>query len=88
MDNQHKLIKGYRELNEQEIALINEIKTVAEQVGALVAKVHDMNDFAYDHTVASLDAREHARVFIEDAKLRLQIGFMELTRAIAKSTTF
>lgn len=88
MDNQNKLIKGYRELNEQEIALINEIKTVAEQVGALVVKVHDVNEASYGPGVQGMDAREDARVFIKDAKLKLQIGFMELTRAIAKPTTF
>ena len=29
MDNQHKLIKGYRDLSEQEIDLMNRIKTHA-----------------------------------------------------------
>lgn len=39
MDNQHKHIKGYRDLSPEEIALMNEIKALGEQMGALVAKL-------------------------------------------------
>lgn len=46
MDNQHKLIKGYRDLSKQEIDLMNEIKSKAEEVGILVKKVHEVIDTA------------------------------------------
>lgn len=39
MENQHKHIKGYRDLSEQEIALMNEGKELAEQVGAFLKKI-------------------------------------------------
>ena len=39
MDNQHKQIKGYRDLSQEEIDLMNEAKSLAVQVGDLVAKI-------------------------------------------------
>lgn len=38
VDNQHKKIKGYRDLSEAEIALMNEAKELAEQCGELIKK--------------------------------------------------
>ncbi len=74
MDNQHKLIKGYRDLSADEIALMNEAKELAETVGALADKIaaHGNPDprwFAIGRT-------------------DLQKGFMGLIRSIAKPTTF
>lgn len=40
MDNQHKQIKGYRELSQEEINLMNEIK----QQGELVSRLRDHKD--------------------------------------------
>lgn len=39
MDNQHRKIKGYRELTQAEIDLMNEIKTKGAELGDLVAKL-------------------------------------------------
>lgn len=39
MDNQHQLIKGYRDLSAEEIALINEIKAHAQATQDLIMKV-------------------------------------------------
>ena len=39
MDNQHKLIAGYRDLTEDEIALMNEVKTKAAEAARLNGKV-------------------------------------------------
>ena len=39
MDNQHKKIKGYRDLSQAEINLMNEIKAKGEELRALVAKI-------------------------------------------------
>lgn len=44
MDNQHKHIKGYRDLTQEEIDLMNEGKVLAEQVGAFVAKLEQAAD--------------------------------------------
>jgi hypothetical protein len=74
MDNQHRHIKGYRELTEAEIAQMNDIKAVAADVGALVDRV-----FA----LATIDRRWAA-----EGRTDLQKGFMSLVRAIAQPSTF
>lgn len=74
MDNQHKLISGYRDLSKEEIDTINEIKYLATKVGDLIIKVQ---------TIQDVDQRWAAI-----GKTDLQTGFMALTRAVAKPTTF
>lgn len=74
MENQHKHIKGYRDLSEQEIALMNEAKELAEKVGELVHKIEN---------TTNVDMRWAAI-----GKTDLQKGFMSLIRSIAQPTTF
>ena len=74
VDNQHKKITGYRDLTEEEIALMNEIKATAEQVGDLVAKVLTLPDTE--------------KRWVAIGATDLQTGFMALTRAVARPTTF
>ena len=74
MDNQHKLIKGYRDLSEGEINVMNAVKSEAERIGLLVEELEANTD---------LDAR-----WVIIAKDHLQQGFMAAVRSIAKPTTF
>ena len=74
MDNQHRQIKGYRELNQREIDLMNEIKMAGAIIGELVAQLQ---------TEGELDQR-----WISIGKTHLQEGLMALTRGIAKPTFF
>ena len=74
MDNQHKLIKGYRDLSEGEIKVMNVVKSEAERIGLLVEELEANTD---------LDAR-----WVIIAKDHLQQGFMAAVRSIAKPTTF
>jgi len=74
MDNQHKKIKGYRDLSQEEIDMMNEAKELAEQVGALVNKLKAMN---------STDKR-----WVATGATDLQKGFMCIIRGIAQPTTF
>lgn len=102
MDNQHKMIKGLsvndatRDLSAEEIALMNEIKAMAEQVRELYNKVDlfvlKQWDCAYG---VDGDEQECERLSNADphqwvmlAKNDLQTGFMKLTRAVAQPTTF
>ena len=39
MENQHQKIKGYRDLSQAEIDLMNEIKAIGPQVQAVIEKV-------------------------------------------------
>jgi hypothetical protein len=74
MDNQHRQIKGYRELDPADIALMNEIKQKGVELQALVYKLR-AND--------ELDQR-----WISIGVTDLQTGLMALTRGVAQPTTF
>lgn len=87
MDNQHKQIKGYRDLSQEEIDLMNKIKSLAVQVGELVAEVEAITDRAYFNAEES-NGEAEACSWAFSARKDLQLGFMQLTRAIAKPTTF
>lgn len=79
MDNQHRLIKGYRDLTVEEIALIND----AKELGAKVEKFIDEVNAAHDRDDIGLDPR-----WLNIAKTDLQKGFMSLIRAIARPDSF
>lgn len=74
MDNQHRQIQGYRELTQEEIDLMNEIKAKGAQLGELVARLR--SNVGIDQRWASIGATD------------LQTGLMALTRAVARPTTF
>lgn len=74
MKDQHKHIKGYRDLSPEEIALMNEIKAEGEKVGALIEKLQ---------ATPGVDQR-----WVAIAKTHLQQGFMAAVRSVAQPTTF
>lgn len=74
MDNQHKHIRGYRDLSQEEIDLMNEAKELAEQVGSFVDRLQATD---------GLDQR-----WVAIGKTDLQTGFMALIRGVAQPTTF
>lgn len=67
-------ITGYRQLNEEEAALMNEIKQHGVALGDLVLKLGGTD---------GLDGR-----WLEIGATDLQTGLMALTRAVAQPTTF
>lgn len=73
MDNQHKLIKGYRDLNETEIRLINTIKSIGTKCEILIASLE----------LTDADSR-----WIEIGKTHLQEGISALVRSVAKPQGF
>jgi hypothetical protein len=93
LDNQHKLIKGYRDLSKTEIDLMNAVKTKAEEVRALLCQITDhlyeQEGSAYndDDEMGRLSEAEPGHWLLK-AGDDLQTGFMKLTRAIAQPTTF
>jgi hypothetical protein len=74
MENQHRLIAGYRDLSEGEIALINEIKSNGNELGALLDLLE---------ANPGIDKR-----WLAIARTDLQRGMMSLIRAIAKPQGF
>ena len=71
---QQPKITGYRQLNEAEAGLMNEIKARGVELGELVAKLRSTEGL--DQRWVSIGATE------------LQTGLMALTRAVARPTTF
>lgn len=78
MENQHRHIAGYRDLSQQEIDLMNQIKTHGESCRALIAQLREM----------PAGGIEADRRWLSIGETHLQQGFMALTRAVAKPTTF
>ena len=74
MDNQHRKIKGYRELNQDEIDAMNEVKAMGIKLSEIVEKLENNKD---------LDQR-----WVESGKIDLQKGLMALTRSIARPEFF
>lgn len=74
VDNQHKQIKGYRDLTQEEINAMNRCKEEAIEVGLLCDRVA---------ATPGVDQR-----WVAIGKTDLQKGFMALIRAIARPETF
>lgn len=104
MDNQHRKIKGYRELSQEEIDLMNRIKAFGPELETLVQDIQDHviaqfknaqgQGAEYDKTKepnqAELFRLSIAQPYewIEEGKKNLQTGLMFLTRAIAQPGFF
>lgn len=74
MDNQHQKIKGYRDLSQSEIDLMNEAKELGERCRELTDKIK---------SVEGIDPR-----WLNIGITQLQQGFMAVIRSIAQPTTF
>ena len=67
-------IAGYRDLTKTETDLINMVKAKANEIGAILEMLKSVPD---------IDPR-----WLAEGRTDLQKGFMSVTRAIAKPTTF
>lgn len=74
MENQHRQIKGYRELTQEEINLMNEVKQKGVELGDLFEKLEK---------IENIDKR-----WLSIGKTDLQKGLMATTRAIARPDFF
>ena len=100
MKNQHQKIKGYRDLSQQEIDLMNEIKAIGPQVQAVIEKAQKhISNQRYNckcdagqqvHDLDEWDRLESATPerFAAMAKTDFQTGLMYLTRAVTQPTSF
>lgn len=73
MENQHRLIKGYRDLSAEEIAAMNKLKALGLELQAALAEA----------VAAGADGRSLAV-----ATTHLQTGMMWAIRAVAKPEGF
>jgi hypothetical protein len=89
MENQHRQIKGYRELTQAEIDLMNRIKEMGPELNGLIVECR-----AVDVEEGKNGDREHDEVLDEAARWRqiatthFQQGLMALTRSVAKPSFF
>ena len=100
MDNQHKLISGYRSLTQAEIDLINEIKAKGDELMQLCYKVklhidgqvkdNKLEPGTEDTYRAELQRLENAEPYrwYDRARESYQYASMFMVRAIAQPTTF
>lgn len=88
MENQHKKIKGYRDLTQSEIDLMNRVKDHAEKTKQILDEVsllrfNDIENGLLDH-----DQMIEAPRCLEKARTHLQEGQMWFVRAIALPNSF
>lgn len=99
MENQHRQIKGYRELSQAEIDLMNEVKAAGPQLEALFKKIkaHIEQQRGYaehqqllENNPAELDRINAAEPdkWIAWASDMTQSALMYATRSIAQPTFF
>ena len=74
MENQHQKIKGYRDLTQEEIDLMNEVKEKGAELGVLIEKLDG---------IAEIDKN-----WLVVGKLGVQQGLMAIERAITKPDFF
>jgi hypothetical protein len=98
MDNQHKKIKGYRDLSQEEVDLMNRIKEKASEVGELVNELAVLRKSSLRNSkdgvpiertdnLTEESATESSRCLMI-AKDNLQAGFMWFVRAVALPESF
>jgi len=87
MDNQHQKIKGYRDLSQEEIDLMNQVKEKGAELSALVDELDKLTELQVAQ--GNLNAIEsEARRWVSIGKTHLQIGLMALTRSVAQPGFF
>lgn len=91
MENQHRAIKGYRELSQHEIDLMNRIKAFGPQLQELVNDVNQHLYTQYDNgdkdECKRIDAASPDK-WLREGTTDLQKGLMAITRAVAQPTFF
>lgn len=75
MDNQHKKIKGYRDLSQQEINDMNDVKSEGERLKNVIDAMRSRGD--------TLD-----QSMVTQAESHLKIGIMLAVRSIAQPDSF
>lgn len=86
MDNQHQKIRGYRDLTQDEIDLMNEAKAVERQAIDLQLKI--MRHLAEQENASPEERQRQQDAFAhrwaQIGKTDIETGFMALVRAVAQ----
>ena len=87
MENQHKKIKGYRDLSQAEIDLMNEIKAKGNDLGELIAKLEALNCNEVDNHLSPVQVEQRYDC-LGYAKKDLRQGIMWAVRGVALPDSF
>ena len=88
MDNQHKKIKGYRDLSQEEIDLMNEIKQKGEELRALVKKIEAVIKDVPATDGSTATEADHPMYWLRYAEGSYRTATMYAVRAIAQPTSY
>ena len=90
-DNQHRKIRGYRELSQEEIDLMNRIKELGPVMDQLIEDIYGhITNEAVDCSDERADQMLVANpiLWANEGRMELQKGLMFLTRAVAQPQSF
>lgn len=90
MENQHRKITGYRELTQEEIDLMNEIKALGISLEAIIIRVNTHITKERQNAPKANIRMDNATPerFLALAKTEFQTGLMYATRAVAQPEFF
>lgn len=94
MDNQHRAIKGYQEMDQEKIDLFNKITVLGSQIESLVDEVTKYNEIEYEtrftDSLGTVYGEKNLNPprWIAMAVNDFQTAMMKLKRGLAKPTTF
>jgi len=88
MKDQHKKIKGYRDLSQNEIDLMNRVKSHAELTKQLLNDVAMLRLQDKEFNTLTREQLVESPRCLEKAQSHLQEGFMWFVRAIALPDSF
>ena len=104
MDNQHRHINGYRELSQEEIDLMNQIKAKGEELRALVQKIEAIsipplqaieappdgtsNELAAGLPLSITTDGDHPAFWLRWADSSFRAGIMYAVRAVAQPSSY
>lgn len=96
MQDQHKLIKGYRDLTQEEIDLMNRIKAFGPELDKLCTDLHEYHEKQLHEAELNRDLGVEYRRIMDAAPyawrmegmVSLQKGLMFLTRSVAQPGFF
>lgn len=99
MENQHRKISGYRELSQEEIDLMNEVKALGPKIEEVLMKlgthISEQRNSCKESTINEDEDLVSGRMnnatperFLALAKTELQTGLMYATRAVAQPEFF
>ncbi len=86
MENQHRKIKGYRELSQEEIALMNLVKDQGEALGVTINKLRELR--CSNEADLSPGKLLEAAEALQYAEQNLKTGIMWLVRSVALPNSF